>query len=133
MSVQLVKWFSLLPRIDDLEIISIDIFFNLMLFVVVRLFCVHSQTNFLFHKFLEPKNIVGRVARQVTVLKEGDFSELWPLPVFSAILPWSTLCSDTGGIPPLLRSFQSSDPVQSDYCVNQPRSLIKRDTKELSL
>ena len=57
MSVQLVKWFSLLPRIGDLEIISIDIFFNLMLFVVVGLFCVHSQTNFFFHKFLGLKNI----------------------------------------------------------------------------
>ena len=69
MSVQLVKWFSLLPRIADLEMISIDAFFNLMLFVVVGLSCVHSQTNFFFHKFLELKNIIGRMVRQVAELR----------------------------------------------------------------
>ena len=69
MSVQLVKWFSLLPRITDLEMISTYAFFNLMLFVVVGLSCVHSQTNFFFHEFLELKNIIGRMVRQVAELR----------------------------------------------------------------
>lgn len=84
MSVQLVKWFSLLPRIGDLEIISIDIFFNLMLFVVVGLFCVHSQTNFFFHKFLGLKNIIGRQDKSRCSGKEiSQSSGLFPcFPLF---------------------------------------------------